>query len=153
MCPFVEGTQQAAAATADLEEFFRVGAATDLHDEMVTDGVFCLNAFGGHLSSGMETGFGAGAAATDLLDATLFQDLGKPAAATDLLDALGSTAIVLGDNGLFYSSCMGTISAVAAANSFDFEGVEFAKGHGNATSVQGDTGGNAFQLTALLSNS
>ena len=41
---------------------------------------------------------------------------------------------------------MGTLSAVAAANSFDFEGVEFAKGHGNATSVQGDTGGNAFSL-------
>ena len=50
---------------------------------------------------------GAGAA-TDLLDATFFQGVGKPAAATDLLDEpisdgmeklLGSPAIVLGDNG------------------------------------------------------
>ena len=124
VCPFVEGTQQAAAATAGLEEYVRAGAATDLHDAMVTDGVFCLNAFGGHLRFGMETGCGAGAAATDLLDVTLFQDMGKPAAATDLLDAMGSTAIVLGDNGVLHSVCMGTLSAVAAANSFDFEGVE-----------------------------
>ena len=94
----------------------------------------------------METGSGAGAAATGLLDATLFQDLGKPAALTDLLDALEPTAIVLGDNGLFNSSCMGTLSAVDAANSFDLEGVELAKVHGNTTSVQGDTGGTAFSL-------
>ena len=40
VCPFVEGTQQAAAATAGLEEYVRAGAATDLHDVMVTDGVF-----------------------------------------------------------------------------------------------------------------
>ena len=114
VCPFVEGTQQAAAATAGLEEYVRAGAATDLHDAMVTDGVFSLNTFGGHLRFGMETGCGAGAAATDFLDATLFQDTGtpagaatdslnemffqgmeKPAAETDLLDARGSTAIVL----------------------------------------------------------
>ena len=67
-----------------------------------------MNAFGGHLRFGMETGCGAGAAATDLLDATLFQDMEKPAAAaTDLLDALGSTAIVLGDTGVLHSVCMG----------------------------------------------
>ena len=128
ICPFVEGTLQAAAATAGLEENVRAGAATDLRDAMVTDGVFCLNAFGGHSRFGMETDCGAGVAATDLLD------------------AMGSTAIVLGDNGVLHSVCMGTVSAVAAANSFDFEGVESAKGHGNATSVQGDTGGTAFSL-------
>ena len=65
--PFVEGPQQAAAATAGLEEYVRPGAATDLHDAVVTDGVFSLNAFGGHLEFGMEMGCGAsGAAATDL---------------------------------------------------------------------------------------
>ena len=69
--PFVEGTQQAAAATAGLEEYVRAGAATDLRDAMVTDGVFSLNAFGGHLEFGMEMGCGAsGAAATDLPAAT-----------------------------------------------------------------------------------
>ena len=71
---FVEGTQHAAAATAGLEEYVRAGAATDLHDAMVTDGVFSLNAFGGHLKFGMETGCGAsGVAATDL-PAAMFLD-------------------------------------------------------------------------------
>ena len=143
MCPFVEGTQQAAAATAGLE-YVRAGAATDLHDALVTDGVFYLNAFGDHLRFGMETGCGAGAAAIDLLDATLFQDTWKPGAATDSLDARGSTAIVLGDNGVLNSTCMMTLSVAGAANSLDFKGEESAKSHGETTSVQGDTGSIAF---------
>ena len=74
------------------------------------------------------------------------------AAATDLLDApncdcmkkfLGSPAIVLGDNG---DICMGTLSAVAAANSIDLRGVKSANGHGTAASVQGNTGITAFSL-------
>ena len=40
----------------------------------------------------------------------------------------------------------GTLSAVAAANSIDFRCRESAKGHGNAASVQGDTGSTAFSI-------
>ena len=73
MLPFVEGNQQAAAATAGLEEYAGAGAATDLHDALVMDGVFNLNAFGGHSDFGMETFCGAsGVAATDLPAAMFF---------------------------------------------------------------------------------
>ena len=91
-----------------------------------------------------DTGKPAGAA-TDSLNETFFQGMGKPAAATDLLDAPGSAATVLGDNGgVLNSTCMVTLSAVGAANSFDLTGEESAKGHWETTSVQGDTGSSAF---------
>ena len=70
--PFVEGTQQAAAATAGLEEYVGAGAATDLPAATFLDGVF-TNAFGGHSDFGMETFCGAsGVAATDLLGCDVF---------------------------------------------------------------------------------
>ena len=90
----------------------------------------------GALAAGVS---GAGAV-TDLLDAMFSLGMGKPAAAaTDLLDApnsecmkefFGSATFVLGDNGgLSNSMWLGTLSAVAAANSIDFRCIESAKGH------------------------
>ena len=70
-------------------------------------------------------------AATDLLNTMFFQGMGKPAAATSLLNALGSAAIVPQNNEHFLnSSCMTSLSAAGAANSFDFKGEESAKSHG-----------------------
>ena len=83
-----------AAATAGLEEYVRAGAATDLHDAMVTDGVFSLNAFGGHLEFGMEMGCGAfGAAATDLPAATFLDGAFR----LHDFEGHGRAASVLGD--------------------------------------------------------
>ena len=110
----VSTVKPAAAASAGLLHKESVQAAAAL-DSVDVDAIAYLG-LPGALAAGA---FGA-AAATDLLDATLFQDLGKPAvAATDLLDAPGSTAIVLGDNGfVLNSSCMTTLSAAAGAANF-----------------------------------
>ena len=136
--PFVEGTQQAAAATAGLEEYVRAGAATDLHDAMVTDGVFSLNAFGGHLEFGMEMGCGAsGAAATDLPAATF-------------LDGVFTNAFG-GHCGAGMDGASGAAATdLPAAMFFDgpFRLHDF-EGHGRAASVLGDTG-SAFSRSNWL---
>ena len=128
----------AAAASAIFlhEKSVQAAAASD----SVEVDAFAYLGLPGALAAGA---FGA-TAATDLLEATLFQaletpavaatdlpNMEKPAAATYLLDAPGSAAIVLGDNGgVLNSSCMTTLSAAGAANSFDFKGEESAKSHG-----------------------
>ena len=84
-----------------------------------------------------------------------FRVWGSLAAATSLLDAPGSAAIVLGDNGgVLNSSCMTTLSAAGAANSFDFKGEESAKSHGDNYQCPGMTSGSiAFSSMHVLFNS
>ena len=141
MCPFVEGTQQAAAATAGLEEYAGAGAATDLHDAMVSDGVFCLNAFWGHSEFGMETVCGAsGVAANDLPAATFLDGV--------FTNALGGHS----DFGMetFCGASGDAATDLLAAMFFDgaFRLHEF-EGHGRAASVLGDTG-SAFSRSHWL---
>ena len=138
MLPFGEGTQQAAAAPAGLEEYVRAGAATDLHDVMVTDDVFSLNAFGSHSEFGMEMDCGAsGVAATDLPAATF-------------LDGVFTNAF--GDH---CGAGMDGIAGVAATDlpaAMFFDGsfrLHDFEGHGRAASVLVDTG-SPFSRSYLL---
>ena len=126
------------------EESVRAAAATDFSGVVATafverPGALATGAFGCTTIVQADNG-GLAGAATGFLDASNFKCMGKLS---------GKATIVLGDNGgraVAATDLHDATNSKGAFREIEVEGILPAEGHGEATSVRGDSGSTAFSL-------